>query len=128
VAVTPEIEADIMRLHDQNPKRFSPFRVAKQVGATMAEVIATVNQNKVIEGTDFSGTISRVGLLRFIVASRPYGSWDNTDEGVIEARRRYDAGTHTMATHRENGWMHLCSIPLRRPVRAVRRYYATEAA
>lgn len=119
MAVTPEIEADIMRAYNANPKRFSPFRVAKSVGATMSEVIAVVNRNKDTCPETATG-VARRELEPFILASRRImdAGWDNKSEGVLTARRRFEAGTHDMATHRDGGWIHLCSIPLARPRRA----------
>lgn len=125
MSVTLEIEAEIMRAHEANPKRFSPFRVAKQVGATISEVIAVVNKNREPEGTPFEGSIKRQGLARFIVASRRVTDpgWDNSHEGVVRARRGYEAGTHDMATHREGKWLHLCLFPLVRQRRARPGYF-----
>lgn len=113
MSVTPEIEADILRRHASNPLRFSPFRVAKQVGATIGEVLAVINQKK-DEVIVFDGAVDRQRLEPFIVASRQASNpgWDNEDDGVQMARARFCAGTHDMATHRENGWLHLCSFPL----------------
>lgn len=118
MSVTPEIEADILRAHGLNPKRFSPFKVAKQVGATIGEVLAVVNQHKAVEVVH-DGALTRAELTPFIVASRRAGegSWNNTEPGVAQARRDYEAGTHDMASYRDNGWLHLCSFPLSRPRR-----------
>lgn len=124
MAVTPEIEADIMRAYNLNPKRFSPFRVAKSVGATLGEVIAAVNRNKDTNSDEVSG-IARRELEPYIVASRRImdPGWNNEDAGVVRARRAYEAGTHDMATHREGGWIHLCLFPLSRPRRARPGYF-----
>jgi len=124
VAVTPEIEADIMRAYNLNPKRFSPFRVAKSVGATMSEVIAVVNRNKDTHTDEVTG-VTRRELEPYIVASRRVmeAGWNNEDVGVSRARRAYEAGTHDMATHREGPWLHLCSFPLHRPRRARPGYF-----
>ena len=128
MSVTPEIEADILRAHGANPKRFSPFKVAKQVGATIGEVLAVVNKHKAVE-VRHDGQVERPELGRFIVASRRVaaGSWDNTDPGVAQARRNYEAGTHDMATYRDGPWLHLCSFPLMRPRRARPGFFTGKA-
>lgn len=126
MSVTPEIEADILRRYDQNPQRFSPFRVAKQVGATMSEVLSVVKKNKDrIPAGEELGLVARGDLEPYIVASRhaSSGSWNNEDVGVARARRLFCEGTHTMATHREGAWLHLCLFPLRRPVKPRPTYF-----
>lgn len=128
MSVTPEIEADILRAHGANPKRFSPFKVAKQVGATIGEVLAVVNKHKAID-TPYDGQVQRASLERFIVASRRVteGGWNNDDVGVHQARRAYEAGTHDMATYRDGPWLHLCSFPLQRPRRARPGFFTGKA-
>lgn len=128
MSVTPEIEADILRAHEANPKRFSPFKVAKQVGATIGEVLAVVNKHQAIE-TPYEGQIERPELGRFIVASRRIsdGGWNNSDPGVLLARRGFEAGTHDMATYRDGKWLHLCSFPLIRPRRARPGFFTGKA-
>lgn len=113
-----------MRLHDLNPNRFQPFRVAKAVGATVGEVLRVVAEAKGTPGT-FSGDLARATLAPYVVASRRAtdAGWNNEDPGVMKARRGYEAGTHDMATHREGKWLHLCSFPLARPVRPRPRYF-----
>ena len=124
MAVTPEIEAEIMRAYNANPKRFSPFRVAKAVGATINEVTTVVNRNKEVHNDEIVGVVRRE-LEPYIAASRRVmdAGWNNDDDGVVRARRAYEAGTHEMATHREGGWLHLCSFPRARPRRACPGYF-----
>lgn len=124
MSVTPEIEAEILRAHGAHPSRFSPFRVAKQVGATVSEVLDVVKKHEA-SPMSFDGTVRRPELARFIVASRraSEAGWNNEDVGVVEARRRFCAGTHDMAKHREGIWLHLCSFPLSRPRKARPHYF-----
>jgi repressor of nif and glnA expression len=121
VSVTPEIEAEILRALDANPKRFSAIRIAKSVGATMAEVKAVVNRYRAQVLNETSGAITRAELEVYITAARRVTEhgWNNADEGVIAARRAFEAGTHDMATYRDGPWLYLCSFPLsrRRPPR-----------
>lgn len=118
MSVTPEIEADILRIHGLNPKRFSPFRASKTVGATVEEVMAVVRRHSLntTESSEHSGGVGRAELEPYIVASRRINDrgWENTDPGVHRARLLFEAGTHDMATHRDGAWLHLCSIPLSR--------------
>lgn len=124
MAITPEIEAEILRAYNLNPKRTSPFRIARDVGATTGEVIGVLKRNQ--EPGTYTGDVTRVELVPFIVASRraTEAGWDNTDEAIIRARAAYEAGTHDMATHREGPWLHLCSIPVHRKRRARPGYFS----
>lgn len=128
MTVTPEIEAEIMRAHGANPKRFSPFKVAHATGVNISDVLATVRKNSatMTDGTEHSGGQGRPDLADVIIASRRVmdAGWDNADPGVVEARARYCAGTHDMATHRDGAWLHLCSFPLTRPRRPRPGYFA----
>lgn len=58
-------------------------------------------------------------LRRFIVSSRHLyeRGWPVGDQaGISEARRKYDNGTHELATGREGNFLVLYCIPRRRPV------------
>ena len=128
MSVTPEIEADIMRAHRANPSRFSPFKVAKQVGATVGEVIATVNRNRTSDQIEVSAVV-RAEREPYIGASRRASDpGSNTaDGGVVRARQAFEAGTHDMATHRDGGWLHLCSFLLARPRKPRPGYFTGKA-
>jgi hypothetical protein len=57
-------------------------------------------------------------LRRHVIAVKPAnGEWPNDYSQVIHtARKRVDAGTHTMCQNtREDGWVVLYLIPLKRP-------------
>jgi hypothetical protein len=124
MAVTPEIEAEIIKAFEMNPKRFSPFKTSKRVGATLEEVLSVVTKHKGAN-VAYDGRLRRPELERFILASRRVSepAWDNEDAGIVMARRLFEAGTHDMATHRDNGWFHLLCIPLNRPRRARPGYF-----
>jgi hypothetical protein len=115
--LTPEMEAEILSAHDANPKRFSPFKVSRQVGTSVAEVLRVVNSR--VEGRTAPVLYNRdrVELAPYIIASRRVsdGCWDNDSEAIRDARAQVSAGTHTMATHRNGEWQYLCLFPLRRP-------------
>lgn len=119
MTVTPEVKAEILRIYNANPKRFSAFRTAKTVGVGVAEVTALVASlaPRAVAPREHNGGRGRDTLQDFIVARRKRNQarWDNADEGVKLARRRYIAGTHTMATHYDGDYVMLCSIPLSRP-------------
>lgn len=131
VPVTPEIEADVLKIYRQNPKRFSPFKVANQVGCGMVDVLDIVNRNKdsMNNGNEHSGGQGREDLRRFFVASRRASSkgWENDEPSVALARQRFCDGTHTMATHRDGAWLFLCSIPLRWPSAPAPHYFLAGA-
>lgn len=131
MSVTPEIEAEIMARHRRSSHRFSPFKVGRAVGCSTQEVIDVVNRHRgqMADGSEHNGGKGRPDLQDYIRASRRVnaGGWDNSDVGVRMARRAYEAGTHTMATHRDGAWLHLCSIPLRRPVKARPGYFTGKA-
>lgn len=120
MAVTPEVRAEILRIYNTNPKRFSAFRAAKAVGVGVAEVTALIASitPRSVTMREHSGGRGRPELQDFIVARRKRSQprWDNSDAGVQTARRRYIAGTHTMATHYDGEYVMLCSIPLSRAV------------
>jgi len=117
LAVTPEIEADVLRIFGANPKRFSPSKTSRQVGCSTGEVIDIVRRNRhfVTDGNEHNSGAGREDLQPFIVASRRVSDrgWNNDDPAVASARASFCAGTHTMATHRDGPWLHLCLIPLR---------------
>lgn len=43
-----------------------------------------------------------------------YSGWDNRAAEIIEARRKYDAGTHDMVQARDGDWLIMYAIPRRR--------------
>lgn len=119
MSITPEMEAEILAAHAANPKRFSPFKVSRQVGTSVAEVLRIVNEK--VEGRAppaLHTRRDRVDLADYIIASRRVsdGCWDNDSEAVRSARAAVCAGTHTMATHRNGDWQYLCLFRLQRPI------------
>lgn len=123
--ITPEIQAEIMQLYTSNPRRFSPFKVAKKVGATASEVLRVINSLDELNIVVVPGITRRPRLARYVVASREADSrgWDNKNPDIVAARERYCAGTHDLATYREGRWLHLCSFPLMRPRRPRPNYF-----
>lgn len=132
MAVTPEIEADVLRIFRNNPKRFSPFKAANQVGASLGEVLSIVRAYKdvPVERVEHNDGAGREDLQAYIVAARRASDlgWNNDDTGVVEARRRFCAGTHDMATHRDGPWLLLCSFPLQRKRTPRPNYFLMGAA
>lgn len=126
MAITPEMEAEIVAAHAANPRRFSPFKVSRQVGASVAEVLRVVNSK--VEGRVAPALQSRrdrTDLTDYIVASRRVsdGCWDNNSEEIRNARALVCAGTHTMATHRNGDWQYLCVFRLEQPVTPNPHYF-----
>jgi hypothetical protein len=132
VALTPEIEAAVLRIYRANPKRFSPFKTAKSEGISIAEVNSVIakNRHELASGAEHSNGAGRPDLQEYIVATRRAidSGWDNQDIGVARARSLFASGTHTMATHRDGAWLHLCLFPLAKPIPARPNYFATGAA
>jgi hypothetical protein len=127
MTTTPEIKAEILRAYNANPSRFSPFKTAKLVGVSMATVLEVVDDhrqnNEGVSGKTRSA--GRDDLLPYVVASRRANApgWDNNEPAVANARQQFAAGTHTMATHRDGGWLHLCLFPLKRPIAPRLNYF-----
>lgn len=113
--MTPDTDAEVLRMFHANPKRFSAFKASRKLGLPMSQVIDIVRKNKdapMIEETTRHDGHGREDLRPYIVAKRrAMGEWDNTDPNIIEARGRMEAGTHIMTTHRDGPWLLLLSIP-----------------
>lgn len=114
--ITPEIEKEVLRIYHANPQRFSAFKAARKLGLKMSEIMEIIRKNKdtpAVEEMRYDG-LGREDLRRFVVARRRVvGEWDNSDPNIVEARARFEEGTHMMATHRDGPWLLLLSIPRR---------------
>jgi len=116
MAVTPEIEKEILALFRKNPDRFSPFKAATAVGVSTAEVLAVVDKHKdtVTQTTaDVNGGDGPKRLLPFRVAQRRAlgPGWDNKHPDIVQARRRFEKGTHILCSGRDGAFINLYSIP-----------------
>jgi len=113
--ITPEIVDEVLRLHSQNPKRFSPFKASRSVGIDVADVFQIIEQNKdrLNRSEEQYGGFGRPDIQQYVVARRRADEreWDNTDPAIAKARADYEAGTHEMATGRDGSWLILYSIP-----------------
>lgn len=115
MAITPENTADVLRLYRANPRRFSPFKVARQVGLSTEEVFNIIEDNRETLSTakERFGGFGRPELQPFIVARRRAmdREWDNNDPEIVKARTNLETGTHIMTTGRDGAWLVLYSIP-----------------
>lgn len=62
--------------------------------------------------------LGRNGLERFVIAVKSASStWPTEyDEVIADARKKFEAGTHTMCQHTgANGWVVLYLVPLKKP-------------
>jgi hypothetical protein len=127
---TPEVTAEILRMYQQNPQRFSPFKAAKSLGVPIQTVLDVVEANKerLAQGTEVHGGLGRPELQEFLVArKRGVGAqWDNNDPEIVLARARYEAGTHEMTTGRDGPWQLLYSIVRVRPAAPRPGYFTPE--
>lgn len=132
MAITPEIEAEVLRIYRANPKRFSPSKTSRAVGCGTGDVNEIVRRNRhtITDGVEHNSGAGREDLQHLIVASRRVSErgWNNDDQAIVDARAAFCAGTHTMATHRDGAWLHLCLIPLMRQRPARPNYFKLGAA
>lgn len=95
-------------------KSHSIFRVAKQFDITLEKVKDILGDfmPKVSKREEIYGGKGRPELRKYLVASKFVDEqWDNTDISIIDARQKYEKGTHEMATGRDGDTLLLYSIP-----------------
>lgn len=116
MTASPEVVDEVL----QSYRRLrSPYKVARELGYAPVLVWQIIELHAdtltlPVERWDGRG---RPELEQHLVAKMKPGasSWDNAIPEIAEARRRFEAGTHTMATGRDGRWLLLYSIPLRKP-------------
>lgn len=124
--LTPEQKAEVLA---EYRRVRSPFKVAKNLGFSVSDVWDVIDENPdaVFANAEHSGGQGRDDLRAYFVAqTRCSERWDLDDPGVILARDRVCAGTHTMATHRDGQVKFLCSIPLKKKVPPQPDYFKPE--
>lgn len=125
--MTPDTEAEVLRMFHANPKRFSAFKASRKLGLPMSDVVGIVRKSKdtpTVEESRHDGH-GRLDLRPYVVAKRrALGEWDNSDPNIIEARGRFEAGTHIITTHRDGPWQLLLCIPRRHTVEPRPNYFS----
>ena len=94
----------------------APAKVARNLGVDIRVVLPIADElsgrPRILHEEQHDG-MGRPELRAFFVArKKAWEAWDNTLAEVAEARARYEAGTHTLATGRDGQWLILYSIPL----------------
>ncbi len=95
-------------------KTHSIFRVAKTFDISLEKVkdilgdfMPKVTKKEAIYGGD-----GRPEMRKYLVASKFVDEqWDNDDVSIVDARQKYERGTHEMATGRDGDTLLLYSIP-----------------
>ena len=130
MSVTPEVEQEILADYNRNPRRFSPFRVAKAAGVPIQDVMSVVerSQDRFARRTIRYDGFGSPSLKPYIVGRRQAMSsgWDNEDEKIADARGKFEAGTHILVTGRDGPWLLLYCIPRRRGPDPKPNYFSTE--
>ena len=126
MAITPEIEKDLMT---QFRRTRSPFKAAKAVGITAAEAWSIIDKYKDDQFEERFEGRGRPEMERFAVASRRASDrgWDNESSAIADARAKFEAGTHIMATGRDGPWLILYLIPRRGPRDPKPKYFTPES-
>ena len=111
-----ELDKDIL---EEYAKHNSLFKTASKLDVTAEYVHSVVEGAKVEEEPDTSSCkyegYGDPEKRKFLVARKTAeGYWDNEIPEVAQARERYEAGTHDMATGRDGPYLLLYSFP--RPV------------
>lgn len=108
-----ELDKDI---RDEYATHRSLFKTARKFDVTV-EYVNSVVQSQVVEQTPDMSTCEFEGFgdpekKRFLVArSLAAGSWDNKRPEVADARAKFEAGTHNMATGRDGPYLLLYLFP-----------------
>lgn len=95
-------------------KTHSIFRVAKTFDITLEKVKDILGDYtpKVSKREAVYGGEGRPELRRYLIASKFVDEqWDNTDISIVDARQKYENGTHELATGRDGDMLLLYSIP-----------------
>lgn len=124
--LTPEQQAEVLA---EYRRVRSPYKVANNLGFDVKDVWDVIDENPdaAVQNREHSGGQGRPDLRPYIVATAKCSErWDNDEEGIVRARARFCAGTHTMATHRDGAKKFLLSIPLRWPAPAQPDYFKPE--
>lgn len=113
--MTPELRKEI---EIELRKVRAPAKVARNLGISLVDVLIVSDDiggiSRHIRPATYDGE-GRPELRQFMMArKRANVPWDNDEPAIAEARRRYEAGTHTMCTGRDGEWLILYSIPLRK--------------
>lgn len=108
-----ELDKDI---REEYAKHNSLFKTAKAFNVTV-EYVNNVVQSQAIEPTPDMSTCEWEGFgdpdkRKYLVArSLAAGSWDNKRPEVAEARAKFEAGTHNIATGRDGPYLLLYAFP-----------------
>lgn len=110
-SITPEIRAEVLELHQKNPQRFSPFRVARRVGVSVATVLEITGS--IPEPVRAESAARRPELTKYLVAKRrTHGEpWNNKSPELRKARADYEAGLVELCTGRDGAYLMLYAIP-----------------
>lgn len=108
-----ELDKDV---REEYAKHSSLFKTAKALKVTIDYVISVVGGDKVEELPDdstckFEGYGDPEKQKYFVARSLAKDVWDNSRPEVAEARDKFEAGTHNMATGRDGPWVILYSFP-----------------
>ena len=103
-------------IKEEFQKHQSLFKTAKQLGVNVDYVHnivkdLVVEKKPVGESTVWDGYGDPEKRKYLVARSRASGSWDNTLEEVIEARKKYEAGTHLMALGRDGPYLLMYLFP-----------------
>lgn len=124
--LTPEQETEVLA---EYRRVRSPYKVANNLSLPISEVwdVIDAHPDAAVQSVEHWGGEGRPDLRPYFVSStRCSDRWDNDEEGVALARKRFCDGTHTLATHRDGGTKFLVSIPLKRKVPAQPDYFEPE--
>ena len=108
-----ELDKDI---REEFAKHNSLFKTARKFDVAVEYVNSVVKTLKVEEAPDVS-TCTFEGFgdpekKKYLVArSLAKETWDNTRPEVSDARAKYEAGTHEIATGRDGPWLLLYLLP-----------------
>jgi hypothetical protein len=105
-----EIAADLRKTR-------APSRTAKNLGYSIRLVLAVAEQENQprTQRKEHNGGLGNPDVFKYTVArKRVVDNWDNNTPEIAEARRSYEAGTHTLATGYDGEFAILYAIPLKR--------------
>lgn len=108
-----ELDKDIK---EEYAKHRSLFKTAKRLDVTIDYVISVVGEETVEDLPDtstcaFDGYGDPSKRQYLVARSLAKETWDNDRPEVTEARAKYEAGTHDLATGRDGPWVLLYAFP-----------------
>lgn len=102
----------------------SPFKAAVQLGIDPEAVLEVLSRHPDARQQKKAGPMpmfaekhggtGRPEMLQYLVARKtPAEPWPNRDFDIAQARRKFEEGTHDLATGRDGNWLLLYCIPRR---------------